>query len=95
MHTIVSEARVTLDTRFLCKDVIVLPFKVANNFRKAVDAGWLASAQLKIPRSWASYLASLSTWSPNPGVSTIVSEMRVPSSSNSSSKNSQIIGSRR
>ncbi len=31
------------------------------------------------------YLASLSTWSPKPGVSTIVSEIRVPSSSNSSS----------
>lgn len=31
------------------------------------------------------YLASLSIWSPNPGVSTMVSEMRVPSSSSSSS----------
>ena len=31
------------------------------------------------------YLASLSIWSPNPGVSTIVSEIRVPSSSSSNS----------
>lgn len=31
------------------------------------------------------YLASLSTWSPKPGVSTMVREIRVPSSSSSSS----------
>jgi hypothetical protein len=31
MNTIVSEARVALDTRFLGKDVIVLPLQVADD----------------------------------------------------------------
>lgn len=35
---------------------------------------------------YVTYLASLSIWSPNPGVSTMVSEMRVPSSSSSARK---------
>lgn len=31
MHTIVPEARVTLDTRFLGQNVIVLPLEVADD----------------------------------------------------------------
>ncbi len=31
VHTIVSEAGVTLDTRFLSKNVIVLPLQVADD----------------------------------------------------------------
>jgi hypothetical protein len=31
VHTIVSEAGVTLDTRFLSKNVVVLPLKIAND----------------------------------------------------------------
>jgi hypothetical protein len=31
VHTIVSKAGVSLDTRFLSKDVIVLPFQVPND----------------------------------------------------------------
>ena len=38
-----------------------------------------------LPWKMLCYLASLSIWSPNPGVSTMVSEMRVPSSSSSNS----------
>lgn len=34
VDTIVSEARVSLDTRFLGKNIVVLPFKVTNNFAK-------------------------------------------------------------
>lgn len=35
MHTIVSEPGVSLDTRFLAKDVIVLSLEVANDLSKA------------------------------------------------------------
>lgn len=43
MNTIVTEARVTLDTRFFGKNVIVLSFEVTDNFRKAVRMTELAS----------------------------------------------------
>ncbi len=36
MHTVVSEAGVTLDTRFLSKNVIVLPLEVADDLGEAV-----------------------------------------------------------
>src|SRR5438045_3106999 len=39
-----------------------------------------------VSTSSPAYLASLSIWSPNPGVSTMVKEIRVPSSSSSSSE---------
>jgi hypothetical protein len=35
VHTVVTEAGVTLDTRLLRKNVIVLSLKIANNFSKA------------------------------------------------------------
>jgi hypothetical protein len=37
MHSVVSESGVTLDTRFLGQDVIVLSLKVANNLGKAAS----------------------------------------------------------
>ncbi len=36
VHPVVPEARVTLDTRLLGKNVIILPLKVANNLGEAV-----------------------------------------------------------
>ena len=36
MYSIISEARITLDTGFFCKDVVVLTFKVANNLLKTM-----------------------------------------------------------
>ena len=35
MDTIVTESRVTLDTRLLCENVIVLSLEVPNDFTKA------------------------------------------------------------
>lgn len=35
MNTIVPESRITLDTRFLCQDIIVLMLEVAHDFREA------------------------------------------------------------
>jgi hypothetical protein len=35
MHTVIPEARVTLDTRLLSQNVIVLTLEVANNFLEA------------------------------------------------------------
>lgn len=36
VYSVVSEARITLDTGFFCKDVVVLTFKVANNLLEAL-----------------------------------------------------------
>jgi len=83
MNTIVSESGITLNARFLCQDVIVLMFKVADDLR---EANRTLSTPSRIATDITTDLASLSIWSPKPGVSTIVSEIRVPSSSNSSSR---------
>lgn len=45
--------------------------------------GWLESARSRNRSYEQPYVNSLSIWSPNPGVSTTVSEMRTPSSSSS------------
>jgi hypothetical protein len=82
MNTIVAEAGITLDTGLLCKNVVVLSLEIANNFTEAFL--WSVTFETIILQC-LSYLASLSIWSPKPGVSTMVKEMRVPSSSNSSS----------
>lgn len=90
VDAVVAESRVTLDSRFFGKNVIVLSLEVSNNLGEAVTAqryssSYRASICLCIRGAVSSYLASLSIWSPNPGVSTTVREMRVPSSSSSSS----------
>ena len=36
MNTIIPESGITLDTRFLCKDVIILTLKMPNDFREAM-----------------------------------------------------------
>ena len=38
MDTVIPETRITLDPRFFCKNVIVLTFKMSNDFREA-DGG--------------------------------------------------------
>lgn len=81
MDTVVAESRITLDTGLHCKNIIVLAFKVANDFTKARSL----SVATSLGYQDQPYLASLSIWSPKPGVSTMVREMRVPSSSNSNS----------
>jgi hypothetical protein len=35
MYTVVAEAGVTLDTRLLCENIVVLPLEIANNFTEA------------------------------------------------------------
>jgi hypothetical protein len=35
MDTIVAETRITLDTGLLCKNIVILAFKVANDLTKA------------------------------------------------------------
>jgi hypothetical protein len=35
MYTVVAEAGVTLDTRLLCENVVVLPLEIANNLTEA------------------------------------------------------------
>jgi len=81
MDTVVAESGVTLDTGLFCQNIIVLSLKVANDLAEAA----ILSVTVLLSLCYSSYLASLSIWSPKPGVSTIVREMRVPSSSNSNS----------
>ena len=83
MNSVVPETRVTLDTRLLGKDVIVLTLEVSDNLGKATYP--MLARQVWYFSNAGAYLASLSIWSPKPGVSTMVREIRVPSSSNSSS----------
>ena len=37
MNTIISEARVTLDARFLGENIIILPLQVSNDLREAAS----------------------------------------------------------
>lgn len=83
VNTVVAESGVTLDTGLLSQNVVVLALEVANDFAKATYACQYGASELMGTR--AAHLDSLSTWSPNPGVSTTVNEIRVPSSSSSSS----------
>jgi hypothetical protein len=84
VDTVVAESGVTLDTRLLGQNVIVLALEVANNLAKAASPCQYRGIDA-LHVFGARHLDSLSTWSPNPGVSTTVREMRVPSSSSSSS----------
>lgn len=85
VDTIVTEAGVTLDTRLLGENVIVLTLEVADNLAKAMGTSAYNTMSCAL-RWYDPYLASLSIWSPKPGVSTMVREIRVPSSSSSNSR---------
>src|ERR1700744_4154853 len=63
VHAVVSEARVTLDARLLGQDVVVLALQVADDLGEAV---WVSQAKQAKAKA---NLASLSIWSPKPGVS--------------------------
>lgn len=39
VDTVVPEARVTLDTRLLCQNVVILPLEEANDFRETGVCG--------------------------------------------------------
>jgi hypothetical protein len=87
VHTVVAEAGVTLDTALLGKNVIVLPLEEPDYLGEtAFKVSWVVT-QGRV----AVYLASLSIWSPKPGVSTMVREMRVPSSSSSAGSQYQAV----
>lgn len=82
VNPVVPEARVALDARLFCQDIIVLTFKVPNNLLEAaarITEMRYGSTKVK---KWAD-ANSLSMLSPKPGVSTMVRAMRTPSSSNS------------
>lgn len=72
VHAVVSESRVTLDSGFRRKYALVLPFHVPNDLGEAV----YTSAHGMHTKSEKAYQASLSIWSPKPGVSIMVREMR-------------------
>lgn len=63
MDTVVPEARVTLDTRLLCQNVVILPLEEADNLREtgayrvSADVGLEPHSEV----SGVSHLASLST----------------------------------
>lgn len=82
MNAIITESGIALDTRLLCKDIIILAFKVADYFLETgVDDSFPNPARMAVDRK--THADSLSILSPNPGVSTIVSAIRTPSSSSS------------
>ena len=41
MHSVVPESRVTLDTRLLGQDIVILSLEVADDFGEAICAGQL------------------------------------------------------
>lgn len=84
VDSIVTEARITLDTGLFSENIIVLALDVTSNFaepRKLVNMGNQPSVHD------VTHVNSLSILSPKPGVSTIVKEMRTPSSSSSAGRN--------
>ena len=79
VHSVVPEPGITLDTRLLSQNVVVLALEVANDFLEPESE--IRTRSGKMERNTNSN--SLSMLSPNPGVSTMVSAMRTPSSSSS------------
>ena len=57
MYAVVSKARVTLDARLFCEDVVVLTLEVSHDFR---EAGHSSISGCEMGRSRWEYLASLS-----------------------------------
>ncbi len=85
MDSVILEARITLDSGLLSQHVVIFTLKVFNDLGKAKGFKQLVTMNYSFETgSSIGYLASLSIWSPKPGVSTIVSDIRVPPSSSSS-----------
>lgn len=84
VDAVVAEPRVTLDPALLAEDFVVLAFNVAHDLAEAAVSPYcvrlMTSGRV---RQILTHVKSLSIWSPNPGVSTTVKEMRMPSSSSS------------
>jgi len=85
MDPMVAETRVTFDTRLFRQNIVVLAFDIPCNFTKT-------TIRNRQPNGWTIFVVretdvnSLSILSPNPGVSTIVKEIRTPSSSSSTKR---------
>lgn len=79
VHSVVAEAWVTLDAGLFSENIVILSLDVASDFTKAKQ---FQHFKLRSHRE-RTHVNSLSILSPNPGVSTIVREMRTPSSSSS------------
>lgn len=75
MDTVITESWVTLNSRFLGENIVVLSLKVTNNF---LEATYVESKGKYYPgekQTQFAYHRSLSILSPKPGVSTIVREI--------------------
>jgi hypothetical protein len=85
VDSIVTEAWVTLDARLFSKDIIILALNVSSDLSKS-EVNHKHQYNIDEVRHIivsATHVNSLSMLSPNPGVSTIVKEIRTPSSSSS------------
>ena len=89
MNPVVPEARVTLNARLFGQDIVILSLKVSDNFLETNHGKARMSSSASQSLLGCTYANSLSMLSPKPGVSTIVSAMRTPSSS--SSKPSKVL----
>lgn len=84
VNSVVAEPRVTLDPALLAENLVVLAFDVTHNLAEAAVPPFCVSLMTSgLVRQILTHVKSLSIWSPNPGVSTTVKEMRMPSSSSS------------
>lgn len=83
VHPVVTEARVTLDTGLLGKNIVVLTLEVAHDLLETTQDNARERRRVSVWDTRATYANSLSMLSPNPGVSTMVRAIRTPSSSSS------------
>jgi hypothetical protein len=90
VNTVVAEAGVTLDTALFSENIVVLALEVAHDLAETVAIPSSVPPHHEGDRDGA-YVNSLSIWSPKPGVSTTVREMRTPSSSSSASATSSAL----
>jgi hypothetical protein len=92
VNPVVPEPWVSLDTRLLCEDTIILSFEVRRDLGKAEPVSIYSRTPTKavnnmlgrrVITSRNTHQCSLSMPSPNPGVSTMVNAILTPSSSSS------------
>jgi hypothetical protein len=87
MDSVVAETRVTFDTRLFSEDIVILTFKICHNFLESEGrCGRLSMWKNRGMSEECTHPSSLSMLSPNPGVSTTVKAIRMPSSSSSVGK---------
>jgi hypothetical protein len=83
MDSVITETSLTSNSGLFGENIIILAFKVADNLLKSGSGIKTVLVTLRNQDVKKTYAESLSILSPNPGVSTIVSAMRTPSSSSS------------